>query len=273
MLVVIAQIDRAGVVAQQAARLGQDFGQDLVEVVVGVDHRQQVAQPLGDALAPLDLVQTLLGFGAQTSVFDGQRRLLGEGLAQIDLFGAVRVGGVVVQHQRAVGLVARQQRHRGEGRVRRRQALIVRALGGIVGRRRAGPHDFQIRAAVFDLVVDGARRWVERARPRSRRRRRVRRLVKAMPMIGGADRRRQVQHLDGHAVGGLDAQHVRIVRVAQIQPDAVAAEHLVGLRDEIGQDLVEAAAGVDDGQQIAQAFGAQAATDVQAVRWPWQAAI
>ena len=56
---------------------------------------------------------------------------------------------------------------------------------------------------------------------------------------------------------------LRIVRVAQVQADAVAAEHLVGLGDQIGQDLVQVAAGVDDRQQIAQTFGAQAPIGIQ----------
>ena len=142
--------------------------------MVRVDDLEQVAQGFGDLLAAFDLAQALLGLGPQPGVFDRQRRLLGERQAQVDLVGAVRVRRAVVQHERAVRLVARDQRHRGDGRVGGGEPQIVLAVLGliVVGRAGPGPHDLQVGAAIVDLLVDrldaglGERRARNRTRPR-----------------------------------------------------------------------------------------------------------
>ena len=110
----VAQVHRAGVIAQQAVRLRQHFAEDLVQVVVGIDDRQEVAQAFGDALSTPDLDQPLLGLGAQLGVLDGQRRLLSKGQPEGDLIVGQRRVGLVVQDERAVGLVTRCERQRDQ---------------------------------------------------------------------------------------------------------------------------------------------------------------
>ena len=172
-LVVVAQVDRAGVVAEQTAGLGQDFGQDLVEVVVGVDDLEQVAQRRGHLLAALDLAQALLGLGPQAGVFDGQRGLLGEGQAQVDLVGAVRVRrrGSTAPASRTPRRAPPAAPRRWSDRWRRGAGCARGARAGPrVRQSRAGPHHLEVGATIVELLVDGLRRAAGRARARNRRR-------------------------------------------------------------------------------------------------------
>jgi hypothetical protein len=83
--------------------------------------------------------------------------LLGERQADIYLACAIRIRGVVVQEHRAVGLVARDQRHGGDGSVRRRHASVEFLLCGVIGRQRSGAYDFEKGPAVLDLILNALR--------------------------------------------------------------------------------------------------------------------
>ena len=56
--------------------MGEYFGQDLVEVVVGIDNHQQIAQGLRHAPPTFNLVQALLCLSTQPRVFERERCVL-----------------------------------------------------------------------------------------------------------------------------------------------------------------------------------------------------
>ena len=86
----------------------------------------------------------------------------------------------------------------------------------------------------------------------------VRRCETASPMTGSPTIAVWFSSPWGMPSEALTRKQHRLQLVAHVHHRRVRAEHLPRLTDEIVEDLVEAAARVDDGQQIPQPFRAQA---------------